>query len=647
MTTADGLSQKWANFGWAAAIAAARNGHWMVSHPDELVATFFIPLPDPIRLPHGTTFPTFTKPGAVEVDLLEAAPLPLVLIPIDKPATQISALPDDSDANENGEDGASQRNWTNKYVLSSSILFHQLSSDPFARSGLDATLAVMKAASGRRMSPDELANEVRTVQQSAQGLSPELRELGLGPMTVAECAVGIRLVGAIPEFSEPLVRPDPDRRFIGPVEAEDVFNDYIPMWPWRTAARDSALDVRLLARRLHNALDVAISDLRSIQRACHAIGRDPITLVTRQRLPFLVPVTLRAYSTIGQHTAEAKHALLAANANLSNVLPTAEFGHAEIAAVHSMRSRLEDHPFTTHLDLHREATRALHRYGDTRGTAIFAGVSAESALDELLLHLMWEERQTPEKAAGDWKDGLATRVKTEYSRRLRGGSWDSSGSASIGKWSRDVADLRHRVVHGAYEPTISEARTSINAVDELVSYLCDRLADAANLSRYPRSALALAGERGLARRKSYTRRVRRLQEDPSEPPWSATYTRWREAWRRLRRDKTTSPRIPNEANAYLLAIISPHDTSLRWCLHDRLQHLALEVSVDPVDVPEHFANQCRVIREQFVKESDIDPLSVAYQGRLPWSMLGGAWREEYHLVPMTQVMVDRSDFTIP
>jgi hypothetical protein len=115
----------------------------------------------------------------------------------------------------------------------------------------------------------------------------------------------------------------------------------------------------------------------------------------------------------------------------------------------------------------------------------------------------------------------------------------------------------------------------------------------------------------------------------------------------LRRDKTTSPRIPNEATAYLLAIISPDDTSLRWCLHDRLQHLALEVSVDPVDVPEHFANQCRVIREQFVKESDIDPFSVAYQGRLPWSMLGSAWREEYHLVPRTQVMVDRSDFTIP
>jgi hypothetical protein len=35
------------------------NGQWMIVHPGELIATFLLPLPDPIPLQDGTVLPTY------------------------------------------------------------------------------------------------------------------------------------------------------------------------------------------------------------------------------------------------------------------------------------------------------------------------------------------------------------------------------------------------------------------------------------------------------------------------------------------------------------------------------------------------------------------------------------------------------------
>jgi hypothetical protein len=174
--------------------------------------------------------------------------------------------------------------------------------------------------------------------------------------------------------------------------------------------------------------------------------------------------------------------------------------------------------FSAHIDLHRQALVASNFEGDTRLAALLAGLSAESLLDDLLLHLLWDEGLTPEDALPLWKPGLDNRVRSDYHQRI-GGNWDTTGSGAIGNWSTCVADLRHRVVHGTYIPTRSEARRAIVVVDELMRFLCDRLAKHEVLRTYPRTALVLAGQPGLEKRGAVTKRIRTLQVETTEPTW--------------------------------------------------------------------------------------------------------------------------------
>ncbi len=309
--------------------------------------------------------------------------------------------------------------------------------------------------------------------------------------------------------------------------------------------------------------------------------------------------------------------------------------------------RVDGGAFAAHLDVHREAHIALDRLGDHRLAALLFGIAAESLFDELILHLMWEEGLTPEDVAQNWIEGLDARVRQELPARL-GGPWDVTRRNPIGVWAQDVASLRHRVAHAAYTPTEEEARRSFDGVNALVTHLCDRLARPAMLKNYPRTALSLAGEGGLRRRTAYTKRMRELENDPSEVLWTETFYRWREAWRRTRQDRTAKPRVPDEAGAWLLAVRHP-DRSLQWIRHDRAQHLAIEVDVNEDDLLPGFIDQVHALADAQQNQNGYQrPISIAGEQAVRTTYRPGAvWAEDYHHVPMTEVMVDGSDHRQP
>lgn len=388
---------------------------------------------------------------------------------------------------------------------------------------------------------------------------------------------------------------------------------------------------------------MAIADVRDLQSAYAAVTRAPITLVTYELLPPVVPIGFRQLRDIG--TADTAVVVSSpTHKNLWSWLAPADLTSEQYEMFGHVRSRTDTMAFAGHLDLYREADVARKRDGDTRAAAIYAGLSAEAMLDELLLHLMWEEALTPEDAATAWRDGLLSRVKRDYTNRL-GGDWDITSAGAIGNWSRNCADLRHRAVHGGYLPSYAEIDASITALNGLLSYVCDRLCLPARLRHYPRTALALAGPPGLRRRSQYSRRLVELQADPSEPNWDVTFARWKEVFRRVRRQSQGIARTPDASASELIAVARPSGTKY-YCLSHPQTGLAIEVEVDPLAREE--AGSLQVVAE-WLEQVDVTGYQ---QGGLSFGVpnpdlsrisFQGDWVEAYHLLPLGSVMVDKSD----
>jgi hypothetical protein len=608
-------------------------GQWLVIHPREILTSFFLPLPEPLAFPQGRVSETLLRIGLRQLETLVSSALPFGLRRLDKDTPS-------SGGSETSESESSRvrypvdlraiRNWSNKALLSSSALSYHVITGPWSLS-YQASALVQEVASEGRIDPSIQLSLLEHAPQVPVELIDMATEHGIGEATVVEVAVYLRLLGRIP--------PLPD---LVPKTMEGPTDGFTPdVWPF-VVSEDEDLSLEVLSERLQSALDVAIYDVRSIQRAYHAITRHPINLLTRERLPSHVPFTLRRLEDIGV-PGRSTRGLLEANRNLWAVLRPPGLTDAQLAAMPSTRLRVDKGSFSAYLDLYREADASFRRHGDYRLAALLAGVASESLLDDLLMYLMWEEAMTPEEAADQWTEGLDGRVKRLYASRI-GGSWDLSGSSPIAEWSKTVAELRNRVVHGAYVPSFAESSDALRAVRRLVSYLCDRLSSDRVVQLYPRTCLALAGWPGLERRGVEGRHIRDLLASPEEPPWDETFARWKEALQLIRRDRLGAPRSPSEVGAYLLAVLTP-DGVLRWCLHDRRVSMAEAVAVRESDIPESTRRGLDGWVEEARAQQLVEPVSFALHNEaLPTFTRTGQWVEEYHLVPMAGVMVDRSDF---
>lgn len=624
-------------------------GDWLVSHPDELVATFLLPCPDPLPLADGEVIPTYNSFEKATTELVEPVLDECYLSALDGTIAVSAAAMRPRRSDPDGQAGTDPpvMNWSNKYVLNTSIQVHQTFNDAGLRVGLEPAIQLAQVVGGALLPADQRASAVAaaTAGTASTSTMSELRNLGLGSVTIAECYVALRITGAIPNFVSPLAHDYSDDPPFGPLESDRIYPETNSMWQWRSFNERTMPPADLVERRLRMALDIVLSDLRSIQRTAQALRRTPTSLSTLQRLPFVVPVVVRIAGQVGDESAPSWTGLLATRPNLDAEREPQPVDDASMVAFTRTRARLENGPFSAHVDLHRDGHFALERSGDYRLAALLFGIAAESLLDELMLHLMWEEANTPEDVAVSWLDGLDRRVREELPHRL-GGSWDVTKRNPVGVWAQDVAALRHRVVHAGYTPTEREARASFDAVNALVTHLCDRLASPETMRTYPRTAIALAGEGSLHRRNAYTARIRRLEGDRKEVPWTETFIRWRESWRRVRQDQTT-PRTADIDHAWLL-VVRHIDRSIHWVKHDRAQHLAVEVDVDPNDIPDGLIAQLHQFADTLQHQGQRFPISMSVEQRIEGTPRPPArWIEDYHLVPLTAVMIDGSDFTQP
>lgn len=178
-------------------------GQWRVMHPDEIMVTFQLPLSDPLPLQDGAVFPTYRPMETATIQVLDPWLDQLWLQALDGSGCESCRLM------RRPEGGTSSPvNWSNKFTLSSSIQIHQTFSDAGLRVGLEPAIQLATVTSGPPLSADDRADALDKLASTASD-SADIRATGLGAVTVAECVLGLRIIGDVPDLEDALVQGVP------------------------------------------------------------------------------------------------------------------------------------------------------------------------------------------------------------------------------------------------------------------------------------------------------------------------------------------------------------------------------------------------------------------------------------------------------
>lgn len=175
------------------------------------------------------------------------------------------------------------------------------------------------------------------------------------------------------------------------------------------------------------------------------------------------------------------------------------------------------------------ASIALYGNGDFSESCVQSATAAEVLLDSLLGMLLWEGGLESDDAGTDvavqeLSLNLVRKVRQCFHARL-GDVWRREGPGPVPAWFSRTAQVRNRVVHRGYRPTRKEAEESFAAVNELMTFICDRLAE--KRRRYPRTTLRFLGRDGLDRRNAWSEAI--FGDDVIG--WVESYTRDYVHWR--------------------------------------------------------------------------------------------------------------------
>ena len=251
------------------------------------------------------------------------------------------------------------------------------------------------------------------------------------------------------------------------------------------------------------ALDEAIEFIADVQRAYSALAREPMPIMSRAKLPLLVPYTVRD-GIAGVHPndwpgeAELEFVMPRTPKRKEYMFAPSEEDSAEwtLEQLGDVRAPVLDGPFRHVHESWRNANVAL-RQGDYAVPSILTGVTCEQTIRALLLCLLWEQELEPADAYrmlhernGNTRN--ATALLAEIIDRL-------PISRETDRAAQDMASgvlgLRNKVLHRARQPTHDEARES--------SELCARFAEwtrhgvLSHLDRYAVTAAMTVAKPGV------------------------------------------------------------------------------------------------------------------------------------------------------
>ena len=386
---------------------------------------------------------------------------------------------------------------------------------------------------------------------------------------------------------------------------------------------------------LNNALDRAIDMIRYVQLCVAVVLERGVRLVSRATLPPLIPMfrgTLHLSPPRPPTFEEPFDFMVEGSGPLEAVGLRADAlddrqREALRQVVHEFGPRS---PFSTYVDMRREAMTQRAFDGNRRFAVIALATAGEVLLDSMLLHLAWEERLRPEEAAKmfDRAEGHARRVARNFPQRL-GDNWNPHGDGAVGTYFRRLVQLRHRVVHAGHEPAEGEMGAAWDALFALERFLGDRLSAPEVLSRYTRTATVWAGARGLRRRSRWTRRVQGALGDDREPNWNDSVSRYR---LHVDRALDPNPSPPGQEPSKLVVYADKlRDSSIRWVVHDAPTAHAAEVNPHGL-VPQEEIDRATSILAR-VTSDDLGDRRVMVRFHPAGDPLPLAWYPDHELLP--------------
>lgn len=396
---------------------------------------------------------------------------------------------------------------------------------------------------------------------------------------------------------------------------------------------------------ISDAFDEAVTCIRKLQESYYQVRRRPLTLCRRETLPLMVPFAVGQLRFETPPRLVSGLNMFLTNTNTGAFTrdePLTDDEEELLAVTH----RRPPHAFSDHLDLLREAQLATQTRGDHRAAAVMAGAASETFLDTLLLHLLWEECTTPEDAASIFADprrALLARTKRELATRV-GGTWNEHERGPFARWHQACYLLRHRAVHAAYFPTAHEVHAAIAAINDLVAMVGQRLREPTRTGRYPRTTIMLAGESKLRNEGRWRGKIQRVAADPTEPNWAGSFRAW-SAVVQLHRDMLAGAApVPDAARARLLLVLNAASAidGHRWVLHDHDTAMAC-LSSRPVEADtEPLAGTLQTVTTA-TASLDVAAHSMLMSGGNYTATPIGDWVPAHQLVPEAAVMRDRSD----
>ena len=241
---------------------------------------------------------------------------------------------------------------------------------------------------------------------------------------------------------------------------------------------------------VNRALDEAIEFIAGVQRTYGALASEPMAIMTRARLPLLVPHAVREVIS-GAHPSEWPDMpeldfVMPRAPRVAEYMPApsaewpAEYSLEDLAAA---MGPVLDGPFRHVHESWRNAMVAFSQ-GDFAVAAILAGVTCEQTIRALLLCLLWESDVDPDEAAHVLHDNKGRTknvhaVLAELMQRLSvTGEPDNAAQAT----ATSVLDLRNRILHRAYQPIEAEARQAMDQCAQFAAWTREATLD--NLDRY-------------------------------------------------------------------------------------------------------------------------------------------------------------------
>lgn len=386
-----------------------------------------------------------------------------------------------------------------------------------------------------------------------------------------------------------------------------------------------------------DCFDEALRQIRHVQRAYAAVEQREVLLVSHGTLPPIVPMW---HGTIPDWGLQPEPGpLVPFFLGPTRLTPSDGLGDLTDEKLDRLapmsRQLTEATTLGNYTDLRREAMTQLRVHGNWRLAALTVAIAGEIMLDTILLHLHWEEGTEIQDAARLFmlseRASHVWRVKSCFAELL-GGSWSLEAPGPVRDYHQNVALIRHRIAHSGYDPSHAEAEAALNTLLDLERFVGDRLTHSDNLNVYTRTARAWCGNNGLAERGRLTRRVRELIADPSEPPWSDTFERYRQHVDFIASGHRPVPGEDGN-DIHVVALYWPDSGHRRILLHDLTACAAVIVDVDAVDVdldrydfgdlasPEHVAP----VRTRIFDASTKRP-------RGDW-----VWVDDYEIVPSRRI----------